>query len=155
MTSTPVLRALQRAKQHGVVIVGASPKPTRASNDVMASLMSMGVKCTPVNPLEKEILGQPCFPSLGAFVDAARQQPQQQPPVGGETSAPTDAVVCVFRSDVAPVVEEAADLRFACLWLQFGLFVPPNLRHRVKDLEVVEDQCLKVDMATQRSMGKL
>ena len=47
-----------------IAIVGASSNPSRDSFQVMKFLMNNGYKDFPVNPKEKNILGQKCYASL-------------------------------------------------------------------------------------------
>lgn len=137
--ATPLVRALSRAKSSGVLVVGASNKPQRASNDVMYSLMNFNkVECTPINPMETAVLEKECFKSLSEYVEKTKN---------------TEKVICVFRSDVEPVVQEALDLGFNSIWLQYDLFLPEKFKQIVLDkkVDVVEDRCLKVEMAREGS----
>eukprot|EP01063_Lacrimia_lanifica_P006398 TRINITY_DN13875_c0_g1_i1.p3 TRINITY_DN13875_c0_g1~~TRINITY_DN13875_c0_g1_i1.p3 ORF type:complete len:147 (+),score=49.50 TRINITY_DN13875_c0_g1_i1:301-741(+) len=143
--ATAVRDALRLARKAGVAVVGASPKPHRTSHAVMRAVMDCGVVCTPINPAAAEVLGRPCMPTLEAF--AARQR---------EVGAPL-GVVCVFRSDPGPAVEEALAMGYPCVWLQQDLFVPDRLAadveaaQRQRGLVVVEDRCLKVELARHAS----
>jgi predicted CoA-binding protein len=47
-----------------VAMVGLSPKEDRPSNLVARYLMAHGFTVIPVNPGQREILGQPCYASL-------------------------------------------------------------------------------------------
>ena len=47
-----------------IALVGASTNPDRASHAVMHYMMDRGYRVIPVNPNEKEILGQKVFASL-------------------------------------------------------------------------------------------
>ena len=47
-----------------IALVGASPDPQRASHAVMHYMLDRGYRVIPVNPNEKEILGQKVYPSL-------------------------------------------------------------------------------------------
>ncbi|WP_297092577.1 CoA-binding protein [Thermococcus sp.] len=47
-----------------IALVGASPNPERASNDVMRYLLEHGYEVYPVNPRYDEVLGRKCYPSV-------------------------------------------------------------------------------------------
>ena len=47
-----------------IAVVGCSPKPERPSHSVALYLKEEGFHIIPVNPGQKEILGEPCYPSL-------------------------------------------------------------------------------------------
>ena len=47
-----------------VVVLGASPKPERYSNQAVRALVESGHRVIPVHPLLKEIAGVPAVPSL-------------------------------------------------------------------------------------------
>ena len=145
--SEAILAALRLAKQRGVAVVGASPKPERASHDVMKGLLAFGVDCVAVNPtVSSGILGRKCFASLA---DVVREE------AGTTGEAERGRVVCVFRSDVGPAVEEALSGNFPAIWLQSGLRCPGDLRGKVTEKRVllVEDACMKVEWG--RHAGKL
>ena len=77
-----------------IALVGASPRPERASHKVGMFLASLGYKVIPVNPGQagKELFGQTCVASLK------------------DIDEPVD-MVDIFRKseDVLPVVEEALE----------------------------------------------
>ena len=50
---------LERTKT--IALVGASPDPQRASHAVMHYMLDRGYRVIPVNPNEREILGQKVF----------------------------------------------------------------------------------------------
>ena len=91
----------------------------------------------PVNPKEREILGETCYPSLS------------------DVPMPVD-VVDVFRvaEAVPPIAEEAVKVGAKALWLQFGIFSFEGAEiARRGGLDVVMDRCMKVEHA--RHMGRM
>ncbi|OAG26663.1 CoA-binding protein [Thermodesulfatator autotrophicus] len=94
------------SKTRTIVLVGASPKEERPSHQVMKYLLENGFKVVPVNPGQKEILGQKCYPSISDI-------PEKEP---------VDTVIIFRRADmVLPVVEEALSRGIKNIWLQEGI----------------------------------
>lgn len=62
LTPNEALKIITQNKQ--VAIVGLSPKEDRPSYRVGKFLLQNGYKVTPVNPGQKEVLGQTCVKSL-------------------------------------------------------------------------------------------
>ena len=121
-----------------IALVGASPKPWRASHQVMAYLLEEGYRVIPVRPAgPAEILGVPRAASL-AEIDE---------PIG---------VVDVFRrAEFCPgIAAEAADAGAKALWLQSGI-VSPEARAIAEraGMDYVEDACTKVVHATRLARG--
>lgn len=119
-----------------VAIVGLSPKELRASYFVGFYLQRNGYRILPVNPMEREILGETSFPNLSALPE------------------PVD-VVNVFRAPAAVpgIVEEAAG-KTKALWLQYGVIHEEAARRaEALGIEVVMDRCMKVEHA--RHQGRL
>ncbi len=52
-----------------LAIVGLSDHRQRPSHDVARSLVASGKQIVPVNPRHDILLGEPCYPSLGAIPD--------------------------------------------------------------------------------------
>jgi uncharacterized protein len=109
-----------------VAIVGLSSKIERASNHVGIYLQSQGYKIIPVNPGEKEILGEVCYPNLKS--------------IPGNVD-----VVDIFRrsEEVLPIVEEAIDIGVKAIWMQEGV-VNKEAASRAHEagLKVVMDRCM-------------
>ncbi|MBO6793471.1 MAG: CoA-binding protein [Balneolaceae bacterium] len=59
---------LQNSKT--VAIIGCSANPYRTSNYAAKYLMKRGFKVIPINPIEKEILGEKCSPKLADIPDS-------------------------------------------------------------------------------------
>lgn len=120
-----------------IALVGASPKPERPSHQVMAYLLEQGFRVIPVNPGQREIMGQRCYPNLLAIPE----------------DIPIDTVVIFRRADqVLPIVEEARAWGVKLLWMQEGIVnEEAAARARAAGLRVVMNLCLKKvhQLATQ------
>ncbi len=130
-----VLRTASR-----IAILGASPHPWRASHSVMRYLLDQGYTCVPINPMTDEVLGQRCYPTLEAAVEA--------------TGAAFDIVDVFRRPEYAPdIARSAVSLGCGTLWLQLGVISPEALRiAHAGGLRVVMDRCTAIDHRTLRSM---
>ncbi len=114
-----------------VAVVGLSPKPERPSFRVAHYLKEHGYQIVPVNPGQKEILGEKCYPTLK------------------EIPFPIE-VVDIFRNveAIPAIVDDAIAVGAKVVWMQQGL-VEPNSAQKAKEagLQVVMDRCMKVDHA--------
>ncbi|HYM82945.1 MAG TPA: CoA-binding protein [Candidatus Dormibacteraeota bacterium] len=115
-----------------IAVVGASPRPGRASNDVMGYLLDAGYDCVPVNPTVDEVLGRPAFPTVTAAAEAA---------------GPFD-IVDVFRrpEECAGPAREAVATGAWCVWLQLGIvsWEAARIAHDA-GLGIVMDRCSMVE----------
>jgi predicted CoA-binding protein len=120
-----------------VAIVGLSSNELRPSNFVGFYLQRHGYRVIPVNPGEREILGETSYPSLG------------------EIPEHVDIVDVFRRPDAVPAIaEEAVAIGAGALWLQFGVISPEGAEiARRGGLAVVMDRCLKVEHA--RHLGRM
>ncbi len=128
-TAVDRLRILRQYKR--VAMVGLSANPYRPSHFVAIYLMAHGYEVIPVNPREKEILGQKCYPSLTAI------------------PGPVD-IVDIFRdpSAVPGIVEESIQIGAKVVWMQLGVIHEAAAqRAREAGLEVVMDRCMKIEHA--------
>jgi hypothetical protein len=124
-------RILDRTRS--VAVVGVSGNPSRPSHFVATYLLSSS--CTYhvyfVNPAEREVLGQPVYPSL----DALPEVPD---------------LVDVFRkeSDLPQVAFEAVAVGARVFWTQLGLHSDRavEIAHHA-GLDVVTNRCLKIEHA--------
>jgi uncharacterized protein len=131
--------AIQRVLHHArtIAIVGLSPNELRASYFVGYYLKRHGYTIIPVNPREREILGERSYPTL---VDVP---------------GPVD-IVNVFRApDALPMIaEETVKIGAGCLWCQFGVINEAGARiAEAGGVTVVMDRCLKVEYA--RYIGRM
>jgi predicted CoA-binding protein len=129
--SAPDRLALLR-RTRSIAIVGASNNPARASYFVTTYLLSSSpYDVYLVNPREKEILGQPVYPSLDAL------------PVVPD-------LVDVFRrhDDLPTVLDETLAVGAKALWLQLGSWHEEVAeRGEAAGLTVVMDRCVKIEHA--------
>ena len=119
-------------KYKTVAIVGLSPKPERDSHKVGKYLKDHGYRIVPVNPGQKEILGEKCYPNLKAV------------------PFPID-IVDIFRRPEAipPVVDDAIEVGAEVVWMQLGIVhnQAADMARRA-GLEVVMNKCIKIEHMT-------
>ncbi len=124
------LAILRRTRS--VAIVGASPKPERASYFVATYLLADSpYRVYFVNPREREILGRPVYPSLHALPEVPD-------------------MVDVFRrhEDLPAVLEQTEQVGARVLWLQLGSWHEEVARDaEAAGITVVMDRCLKIEHA--------
>ncbi|GIE90135.1 CoA-binding protein [Actinoplanes regularis] len=132
---TTIQRILHTAKT--VAIVGLSANELRASYFVGFYLKRHGYRVIPVNPREKEILGERGYPSLT------------------DLPGPVD-VVNVFRAPGAlpQIARDAVTIGAGALWCQFGVINEEgNAIAEDGGLDLVVDRCLKIEHA--RYVGRM
>jgi uncharacterized protein len=129
---SPLERLAIIRRTRTVAVVGASPRPERASNFVATYLLaSTAFQVYFVNPNATEILGRSVYPTLAELPEVPD-------------------LVDVFRrpEDVPAVLDEAIAVGAKTLWLQFGLYdVEVARRAEAAGLDVVMDHCLKIEHA--------
>ena len=109
-----------------VAVVGLSSKTDRPSYEVASYLKQQGYRIIPVNPMEKEILGEICYPDLASIPE------------------PVD-VVDIFRrsEEVLSIVEEAIKIGAKAVWMQEGVVNgEAAARAREAGLLVIMDECM-------------
>ena len=116
-----------------IAVVGASDRPDRASYGVMKAVQDRGYRTIPVNPriTGEHVHGEYVWRELGQI---------------GE---PID-IVDIFRKseDVGPVVDEAIAVGAKAIWMQLGIRnAEAAAKAEAAGLKVVEDRCLKIDLA--------
>ena len=114
-----------------IAVVGCSADPTRDSHRIARLLQLRGHRVIPINPAEREILGETCHPSLR------------------EVPARVDMVDVFRRSEfVAGIVADAIAIAAPILWLQLGVVdEQAALAARRAGLTVVMDRCPKIEYA--------
>jgi predicted CoA-binding protein len=128
-TAADRLQILEKYKR--IAMVGLSSNPYRPSHFAAMYLLAEGYEVIPVNPREKEILGQVCYPSVTAI------------PGGVE-------VVDIFREPAAVpgIVGEAIAVGAKVVWMQLGVIDEVSAaKAMAAGLEVVMDRCMKIEHA--------
>ena len=109
-----------------MAVVGLSSNPEKASHRVAAYLKSSGYKVIPVNPKEKEVLGEQAYSDLSSIPEKVD-------------------VVDIFRrsEDVLSTVEEAIRIGAGGVWMQLGV-VNQEAADKAEEagLAVVMDACM-------------
>lgn len=114
-----------------IAVVGLSSRPVRASFGVSRFLQRQGYRVIPVNPNEKEVLGERAYPSLKDVPDEID-------------------IVSVFRrsSKVPEVVDDAVQKGARCLWMQEGVVNKEAAqRAEAAGIPVVMDRCILKELA--------
>lgn len=115
---------LERTKV--IAVVGLSSKPHRPSYGVSRYMQSHGYHIIPVNPNEREVLGEKAYTRL------------EDVPVRVD-------IVDVFRRSefVAAIVESAIAVGAKAVWMQEGVVEEAAAaRARAAGLDVVMDRCI-------------
>jgi uncharacterized protein len=109
-----------------IAVVGLSSRRTRPSYSVSEYMQSAGYRIIPVNPEEREVLGEKAYPDL----DSA--------------PGPIDIVDIFRRSEYVPeIVEAAIRVGAKAVWMQEGVVHEEAAeRARAAGLMVVMDRCI-------------
>ncbi len=120
----PITRILQTART--IAVVGLSSKPYRPSHGVAVYLRSAGYRILPVNPREKEVLGERAYARLEDIPERV------------------DVVDVFRRSEFVPaIVDSAVRIGAKAVWMQEGVIHPEAAeRARRAGLAVVMDACM-------------
>ena|ERR1051326_2003347 len=115
-----------------IAVVGASPRPHRASHRVMRYLQERGYRTIPINPFVAgaAILGVPCLSALE------------------EIGEPVDMVDVFRRSEFAgDVVDQAIAMGATVVWMQLGVVDPEAARRaEAAGIKVVMDRCPAIEI---------
>ncbi|MCH8684590.1 CoA-binding protein [Pedomonas mirosovicensis] len=119
-----------------IAVIGASPKDTRPSHQVMEFLLAQGYEVFPINPghAGEQILGQTVYASLEDLPNAPD-------------------MVDIFRrsEEVGPVVDAAIAKGAKSVWMQIGVINEEAAgRAEAAGLKVVMDRCPKIEVARLR-----
>ena len=110
-----------------IAVVGLSSNPERPSYRVASYLKTEGYTIIPVNPNEKVVLGEVCYPNLSS--------------IPGHVD-----VVDIFRKSeyVPAIVAEAVKIGAGVVWMQEGVISKEAAAGaRKAGLKVVMDKCIK------------
>lgn len=109
-----------------IAVVGLSSKRYRASHGVSEYMQRSGYRIIPVNPEEREVLGEKAYPSLDDVPEAV------------------DIVDIFRRSEFVPEVVDAAIRKGAkVVWMQEGVIhEQAAAKARAAGLDVVMDRCI-------------
>jgi hypothetical protein len=121
-----VFNLLANAKT--IAVIGASSNPEKTSHGIMKKLQSVGYRVIPVNPNEKEVLGEKCYASLSDITEKID-------------------IVDVFRKaeTTVPIAEEAIKIKAKALWLQSGIINEETAAiAKQGGLIVIMDECIAV-----------
>jgi predicted CoA-binding protein len=126
-TADPILEILEKYKT--IAVVGLTSNPARPSYEVTEYMQNAGYRIIPVNPNEKEVLGEKSYARLEDVPEKIE-------------------IVDVFRraEDVPPVVESAIRVGAKVVWMQLGIDnAEAAERAREAGLTVVEDACIFIE----------
>lgn len=126
-SADPVLEILKKYKT--IAVVGLSSNPLRPSYEVTQYMQSVGYRIIPVNPNQREVLGEKSYARLEDVPEKIE-------------------LVDVFRraEDVPPVVESAIRVGAKVVWMQLGIENPAAAeRARAAGLIAIEDACILVE----------
>ena len=125
--SEEILEILRKVKKIAIVVL--SPKENRDSNKVARYLMKQGYEIIPVNPGQRQILGQTCYKSLSDIpfnVDMA------------------DLFLNPKR--VPPVVDQAIDKGIPVIWMQLGVVHNEAAKKAMEaGIQVIMNKCVKME----------
>jgi predicted CoA-binding protein len=128
----PILEILKNYK--AIAVVGLSSNPTRPSHGVAEYMQRAGYRIIPVNPNEREVLGEKSYARLEDVPEKVE-------------------IVDIFRraEDVPPVVESAIRIGAKVVWMQLGIANEQAAeKARSAGLVVVEDACIFVEHRKRR-----
>lgn len=113
-----------------IAVVGLSPKPQRDSHQVAEYLKTQGYKIVPVNPGQKEILGEKCYRDLKAIPFSID-------------------IVDIFRrpEHIPAVVDDAIQIGAKAIWMQLGIVHNgAALKARNAGIDVIMNKCIKIEL---------
>ncbi|MEH2123835.1 CoA-binding protein [Nostoc sp.] len=112
-----------------IAVVGHSDKRARTSYQIAQFLRQTGYTVYAVNPLIKEIDGQPSYAALQ------------------ELPEPVDIVNVFRRSEHLPqIIDEAISINAKTVWTQLGIWHQPSAQKAIDaGLNMVMDACIKIE----------
>jgi len=130
MMNDEQIRELLRSTKT-IAVVGLSSNPMRPSFGVSRFLQRQGFRVIPVNPNEREVLGERAYPSVKDVPDAID-------------------IVNVFRrpARVPEVVDDALAKGARCIWMQEGVVNHEAAKKaEAAGMPVVMDRCILKELA--------
>jgi predicted CoA-binding protein len=131
--SDPVLNVLKTSKT--IAVVGLSSRRMRPSYGVSEYMQLAGYRIIPVNPNEREVLGERSYPRLEDVPEKVD-------------------IVDIFRraEHVPEIVESAIRIGARAIWMQEGVNHSPAAEcARAAGLFVIEDSCILKEHMSRRS----
>jgi predicted CoA-binding protein len=126
-SADPILEILRSYRT--IAVVGLSSNAARPSHGVAKYIKSVGYRIIPVNPNEKEVLGEKSYARLEDVLEKIE-------------------IVDTFRraEEVPAVVESAIRVGARVVWMQLGIEnAGAAEKARAAGLMVVEDACIYVE----------
>jgi uncharacterized protein len=126
MTTDIIDEMLRNSKT--IAVVGMSDKPNRPSYNIGRYLAGQGYRVLPVNPVLKEIDGQPVYGTLDEAQAATKID-----------------MVDVFRAseNVPPIVDDVIRLGIPYLWLQDGVVHDESIaRAEAAGVKCIQNDCI-------------
>jgi predicted CoA-binding protein len=123
----PMAEILKKCKT--IAVVGLSSNPMRPSHEVSEYMQRAGYRIVPVNPNEREVLGEKSYARLEDVPEKVD-------------------VVNIFRraEEVPPVVESAIRIGAPVVWMQMGIENEEAAEMaQAAGLAVVEDACILIE----------
>ena len=120
-----------------IAVVGLSNDHFRPSYGVARYLQQEGYRIIPVNPHEREVLGEMAYPDLASVPDKVD-------------------VVDVFRNPrfADDIVRQAEDIGAKVVWLQPGAgTIAAAAQARAAGLKVVLNRCMATELERQHVLG--
>lgn len=117
-----------------IAVVGASSKPDRPSHGIMKKLLGAGYRVVPVNPNEREVLGQKAYASLE------------------DVPFEIDIVDVFRRPEHTPeIADQAVEVHAKVLWLQLGITNEEAARRaEAGGVRTIMDNCIGVSHSRLR-----
>jgi uncharacterized protein len=131
-SADPILDILQKYKT--IAVVGLSSNPMRPSHGVSEYIQSRGYRILPVNPNEREVLGEKSYARLEDVPEKIE-------------------IVDIFRrpEEVPPVVDAAIRVGAKVVWMQLGIENQAAAeKARAAGLTVVMDACILIEHKKHR-----
>jgi uncharacterized protein len=126
-SADPIAEILNKCKT--IAVVGLSSNPMRPSHGVSEYMQSAGYRIIPVNPNEREVLGEKSYAQL-------EDVPER-----------IDVVDIFRRAEFVPqVVKSAIGVGAKVVWMQLGIENEEAAeKARAAGLAVVEDACMLIE----------